>query len=360
MTTTRFPSAHVAGHSDRAADLAPLLAKTSQKSYISALSSIEQDEFEMVGDGPAMTRLRMQIQRIGPHFRTVVVSGEAGTGKELAARALHRLSQGAAGPFVVCDAGKPSVKGFDRNRAAASPADIDRMVTTAQGGTLFFDGVSKMPMEAQTHLLRILRRQDGFQAGLAASQKMDLRMIASTREDLRVLASAGRFLQELYQRLAMVEIALAPLRERREDIPHLVMRLINRLALRFGKDIREIAENAKRRLETHSWPGNVRELESALRHGVLQCEGTVLEVGNLPELEETNREEPGMEDAFGTLRLQDVVERHVQRVLKNCSGNKLRTAEMLGISRSTLYRMLEARSCADISTMQSRSAREIE
>jgi DNA-binding NtrC family response regulator len=216
-----------------------------------------------------------------------------------------------------------------------------------------------MSMDAQTRLLRILRRQDGFQAGLAASQKMDLRMIASTREDLRVLASAGRFLHELYQRLAMVEIALPPVRERREDFQPLVVRLLDRLALRFGRDIREIAENAMRRLETHSWPGNVRELESALRHGVLQCEGTVLEASNLPELEEGNSEESGMEDAFGTLRLQDVVERHVQRVLKNCAGNKLRTAEMLGISRSTLYRMLEAQSYADRSTMRGRGAREV-
>jgi DNA-binding NtrC family response regulator len=222
--------------------------------------------------------------------------------------------------------------------------DIDLTVKTALGGTLFLDGISEMPMEAQAHLLRVLRRQDGSQAGLAAGQKLDVRMIASTREDLRVLASAGRFLQELYQQLAMVEIALLPLHERREDIPQLSVRLVERWMSRFNKRIEEIAEKAMRRLEDHSWPGNISELESALRHGVLHCEGTVLEAGDLPVFVETSAGVPE------TVRLHDVVEQHVLRVLKNCAGNKLRTAELLGISRSTLYRMLEARSYADAAT----------
>lgn len=312
----------------------------------------------MVGTGPAMTRLRMQVQRIGPHFRTVVVSGEAGTGKELAARALHRLSQGAAAPFIVCHAGEISAKGFDTNRAAAASADIDRLMKVAKGGTLFFDGISEMPLEAQAYLLCVLRRQDSSPTGLAASQKMDLRMIASTREDLRVLASTGRILQELYQRLATVEIALPPLRERREDIPQLATYFLARLALQVETSIEEIGEDAMRRLEAHSWPGNVRELEDVLRHGVLQCKGRILQAADLPVLAGAGAEEPGMTDAFGTARLQDVVERHVLRVLKSCAGNKLRAAELLGISRSTLYRMLEACSYADGAAIHCRAARE--
>jgi len=225
----------------------------------------------------------------------------------------------------------------------------------AQGGTLFFDGISEMPVEMQSRLLRVLRRQDGSQAGLAASQKMDVRIIASTREDLRVLAPAGRFLQELYQRLAMVEIALPPLRERQEDIPQLAMCFLARLALQFGRNVEAITKVAMKRLEAHPWPGNVRELESALRHSVQKCEGRVLEVGDLPVLAE---EEPAMADALGTTRLQDVVEQHVLRVLRNCAGNKLRAAELLGISRSTLYRMLEAHSYAGGIAMHGENSRE--
>jgi DNA-binding NtrC family response regulator len=360
MTTFRSPSALVAGHRDCAAALAPILAETSQIDCMPPLRAIASDELEMAGVGPAMTRLRMQVQRIGPHFRTVVISGEAGTGKELVARALHRRSPGAAGPFVHYRIRKPSEGGSDRSMTAASFADIDSMVTMAQGGTLFFDRMGEMPLQAQTQLLRALRRQDGSQNGLAASRKVDLRMIASTREDLKVLASAGQFLQELYQRLAMVEIALPPLRERREDIPYLAMLLFDRFVLQFEKDVRQVGESAMKRLEAHLWPGNVRELESVLRQSILQCEGTVLEADDLPQLEETNnKEEPTMVDALGTARLQDVVEQHVLRVLKSCAGNKLRAAEILGISRSTLYRMLEARAYADGATTLSRSLREV-
>jgi DNA-binding NtrC family response regulator len=314
---------------------------------------VEEDEFEMVGTGPAMTRLRMQVQRLGPHFRTVVLSGEIGAGKEMVARALHRLSRGAAGPFVRWCAGCAPTGSSDPKRAIVSSANIDGMVKMAEGGTLFFDGINEMPLEGQSHLLRVLRRQDGPQAGSAASQKMNVRMIASTREDLRGLASAGRFLQELYQRLAMVEITLPPLRERREDIPELAMWFLARLASRTGKSVREIDQKAMKRLEAHTWPGNVRELESVLRHGVKQCKGRVLEEGDLPALAEG----PAMADGPGTVRLQDVVEQHVLRVLKNCAGNKLRAAELLGISRSTLYRMLEARSYGEGAAMQGRAAR---
>jgi DNA-binding NtrC family response regulator len=358
MTNSRFPSPSVIGHRDRVADLAPILAEASSRDCAPPLRELAQDEPEIVGVSPAMTRLRMQVQRIGPHFRTVVVSGEAGTGKELAARALHRLSQGATGPFVVCHAGKPSTNGFDRNKIAASSADIDRIMTTAHGGTLFFDGISEMPLEAQTHLLRILRRQDGYQVGLDAAQKMDLRIVAATREDLKVLASAGRFLHELYQRLAMVEVALPPLRDRKEDISHLATYLLSRLTLQFGKGINRITETAMQRLEAHPWPANVRELESVLRHSVLQCTGSVLQIGDLPELEQASAKQE-MTDAFGTARLQEVVEQHVQRVLKNCAGNKLRAAAMLGISRSTLYRMLDASSYAGGATIQGRDASEV-
>jgi DNA-binding NtrC family response regulator len=175
---------------------------------------------------------------------------------------------------------------------------------------------------------------------LRMSLPTNLRMIASTREDLRALVSAGRFRQELYQRFAVVEIAVPSLRERMDDLPELAEYFVKRFALLYGKDVREITEEAMERMRQYRWPGNVRELEHVLRCSVLASEGAVLEPPHLPVPTEVN----DVRSTTGTgrsMRLQDVVEQHVLRVLKACGGNKLRAAGILGISRSTLYRILD-------------------
>jgi DNA-binding NtrC family response regulator len=284
----------------------------------------------MVGSGAAMARLRLQVRRVGPHFRTVLVSGETGTGKELVARALHGMSSAADGPFVVCSA-------TTLDEAVASP--IEHIVKRAYGGTLFFDEIGDLSIEAQTQLLRVMRRQEWGQRGLAApQQKTELRMIASSGDDLRILASAGQFRPELYRQISMVEIAVPPLRERKEDIPELAMCFLASFAQESGRHVDRIADEAMKRLQAHRWPGNVREMEKVLRDAVLQCEAMLLEEQHLPALAEETSSNP-RENAMA--RLQDVVEQHVLQVLKNCGGNKLRAAEVLGISRSTLYRMLD-------------------
>jgi DNA-binding NtrC family response regulator len=285
-------------------------------------------EGEMVGDSAAMKRLRLQIRRIGPHFRTVLVTGESGAGKEMAARALHWMSAGVDGAFVVSAAG---------NR-------IDSLVKMTRGGTLFFDGIEEMPLATQDEFVEILRRNEWAQEGLAAPQKMNARIIASTNQDLRTLATSGKFRQELYQRIAMVQIGVAPLRERMEDVPELATHFVKRSAQAQGKSIRTIAQDAMERLQSHEWPGNIRELEDVIDEAVSKCEGSALEAWQLPELAMTLPVKPSMDFDCGErpARLQDVVEQHVLHVLKNCAGNKLRAAELLGISRSTLYRMLDA------------------
>jgi len=292
-----------------------------------------------------MKRLRLQVRRIGPHFRTVLVSGEAGTGRELVARALHGMSEGAGGPFVVCHAS--AIEDALTQCAEGSRATDDVVRLRSQRATLFLDGISEISLELQDRLLHVLREYESAQSRLDAPQRMDLRMIASTDEDLKILVSTGRFRQELYQRLATVDIALPPLRERMEDLPELARCFVGRFALLHGRSVCEIADEAMARMQEYRWPGNVRELESVLRSGVLQSEGEVLELHHLPVFAEGDRSEQLEAGAGESVRLQDVVERHVVRVLKDCGGNKLRAAEALGISRSTLYRMLEAGACAN-------------
>lgn len=287
----------------------------------------------MVGNSAAMQRLRLQVRRIGPHFRTVLISGEAGSGKELTARALHTMSQGAAGPFIVCDA--PSLSNVENDQVAEA-------IRRAHRGTLFLDGISELSTEAQGQLLRVFRRHEWVQDGLASPQKINLRIVASTSQDLRALVSAGRFQQEIYHRVATLTIALPPLRERIEDVPELAAYFLQRYAQTYSKPVSRIAEEAMNRLSLFHWPGNVRELENVMHHAVLLSEGTMLEAHELPPFAEPGVSAHSNANASGAVRLQDIVDQHVMQVLKSCAGNKLRAAETLGISRSTLYRMLDA------------------
>ncbi|HTD97200.1 MAG TPA: sigma 54-interacting transcriptional regulator [Edaphobacter sp.] len=310
--------------------------RRSQSGQEDASPASDRDELEMVGDSTAMKRLRLQVRRLGPHFRTVLISGEPGSGKELAARALHGASTAAGGPFVTCAAS--TLESEAEGDGLGGDGTLESLLAQAKRGLLFFDGIDEMPLIAQARLLQVMRQHEWARDGLAAPQKMDMRIVASTSEDLRVLASTGQFRQELYQRIAMVEIALPPLRERMEDIPALAQHFLRRFGRMYERSAERIAEDAMELLKLYRWPGNVRELENVLRNGVLRNEGTALEASDLPQFVETHADAGGV----ATARLQDVVEQHVLQVLRSCSGNKVRAAEALGISRSTLYRMLEA------------------
>ena len=315
----------------------------------------DENEPDLVGTSAPMRRLRLQINRIGPHFRTVLIRGEAGSETEQVARRLHGLSQGAAGSFVKCHAGALENPSSDTSPDIFKQGSLEWLTRRAEGGTLFLDAVDKMPLAAQATLLRTLRRHEFAESGGRITQRLDSRVIASASEDLRVLASAGRFGQELYQRLATVEIAIPPLRERREDIPELATSLLDRLAQLDGCAVSSVSPEAMERLLSHRWPGNMRELHNALQSAMLQREdgtgGTIgmIEARHLPEFAEEHIAASEKPDAEQNMRLQDVVERHVMRVLKECRGNKLRAAERLGISRSTLYRMLDAGAVATLS-----------
>src|SRR5258708_22542476 len=240
------------------------------------------DDLGMVGEGAAMQRLRLQVRRIGPHFRAVLVGGEPGTGKELAARALHTMSRGAEGPFVVCDAA--TLESADGDDSPAASDRISWLMHKARQGTLFLDGIGEMPLEAQAQLLRVLRRYEWAQEGVAAPQGIGTRIIASTNQDLRVLASTGRLLVRLYPKIAMVGITLPPLRERVEGIEELAMHFLGRFARLYEKRVDTISDDAIERLKGDSWPGNVREMEDFVRGGVLESEGAVLD---LPPFAET-------------------------------------------------------------------------
>jgi DNA-binding NtrC family response regulator len=302
-----------------------------------------------------MRRLRLQVRRIGPHFRTVLVNGEPGTGKEHVARALHRMSHASDAPFVVCHGAaleEAVAAHMEKTSDANAPDAIGCLSKIAQRGTLFLDGIHELPLPAQLRLLRLLRWHDSTRnqpetgrPDLRSDLRSDLRMIASTSENLKILASAGRFQHELYDRFAMVEISLPPLRLRRDDISDLARYFLSQLAPPFQSKVPALSDEALRCMQTYSWPGNLQELKGVLRNSLSRVKGDVLESHHLPVLAE-GRTPFQSEGATDSTRLQDVIEQHVLRVLKRCGGNKVRAAEMLGISRSTLYRMLDASASA--------------
>ncbi|HEX7157462.1 MAG TPA: sigma 54-interacting transcriptional regulator [Edaphobacter sp.] len=303
----------------------PVLPFPAPLHYPEPKPSVDSQSFEMVGESEAMLRLRLQIRRVGPHFRMVLVRGEVGTGKELAARALHHASPAASGPFVVCHAASLE----DASADGTADEWLRDLMVTAHAGTLYIDAIEEMPLGAQSRLLAALKR------------KTPQRIIGSTSEDLRGLAVSGRFRQELYHRIAMVEVVLSPLRERTDDIARLAKHYLQRFSALYGRGIHAIREDAMERMRAHSWPGNVRELENVIRNGVLQCDGPMLSACDLPTLRDLK---PGPPSFIAPMSLQNVIDTHVQSVLRTCGGNKVKAAEMLGISRSTLYRMLESSS----------------
>jgi transcriptional regulator with PAS, ATPase and Fis domain len=300
--------------------------------------------YGMAGDSPLMERLYTQIERIGPHFRTALILGETGTGKEMVARALHSLSPAANGPFVVCNASaivetlfESEVFGHVKGAFTGANADSTGLFEAAHNGTLFLDEIGEMPLGTQAKLLRALENNEIQRVGSPTMRKVEVRILAASNRDLRALAAAGLFRQDLYYRIAMVEIMLPTLHERLEDLPVLVEYLVRRLAAHYDKNIPEVSPEVLEALREHSWPGNIRELENVLGTAIIQSQGNMLvplDLANMPMT--TVAIKMNME----THKLDDIVEQHVMKMMKYCVGNKLRTAEMLGISRSTLYRML--------------------
>jgi DNA-binding NtrC family response regulator len=213
-------------------------------------------------------------------------------------------------------------------------------MTVCEGGTLFLGEINKMPLNAQGQLLDVLKKRELAQGRVEASLRLDVRMIASTNEDLRIMVSTGRFRHELYQRLATVQITVPPLRERIDDLDELVRHFLDRFAQLYGSSFHDIPEVAMEQMRRHHWPDNMRELESMLRDGVVRSKSESIELHPPSMSVQTNgAEQPAA--ASKSVRLEDVVAEHVLRVLKENGGNKLRTAEALGISRSTLYRILD-------------------
>jgi transcriptional regulator with GAF, ATPase, and Fis domain len=305
------------------------------------------------------------VKKLSGYKTTVLIQGESGTGKELVARALHDLSPVAARPFVVFNCSNlvehlAEAQLFGHVAGAFTDArkDAPGYFRAADGGTLFLDEIGEMPLNLQAKLLRAVENYEIQPVGSTRSFRVDIRLVAATNRDLLAMVKAGTFRNDLYYRLNTISIIVPPLRERRGAIGALAAHLIGQYARKFGKHVQGISADALEALETYDWPGNVRELAHAVENAVLLADDPIIRREALPaHLGEAAMaikglpaplaraddaiEWPVFERAKSSMSLDDLTREALIRSLKHTHGNRQRAAQLLGISRPRLYRMLE-------------------
>jgi DNA-binding NtrC family response regulator len=301
-----------------------------------------EDPFELIGHHTAMIEIFKVVGQVAASRTNVVIRGESGTGKELIARAIHASSPYAPEPFVPvnCTALPATLlesELFGHVKGSFTGASSDRRgrFALAGKGTIFLDEIGDTALDFQSKLLRVLQEHEFYPVGAERPDRTEARVIAATHRDLEELVSKGRFREDLYYRLRVVEIAVPPLRDRLSDIPELAKHLVAKASRAMDRRPPIVAPEAIDALLAHSWPGNVRELENCLTRAIVLSMGEVIR----PEHLALGPPVPGSPARLTTL--EEVERDHVAQVLKATNGHKSRSAEILGVSRPRLDRMIE-------------------
>ncbi|MEN8151772.1 MAG: sigma 54-interacting transcriptional regulator [Planctomycetota bacterium] len=311
------------------------LQKAVEKSY-----SVD----DIVGKSPKMRELFAKLDILAAGGTTVLVSGETGTGKELVARALHRRSERADAPFVAVNSCalpdtliEAELFGYVKGAFTGATRDKPGRIAQAEGGTLLLDEIGDLPKSLQVKLLRFLQDRTYEPLGGDRTLQADVRVIAATNRDLEELVESGEFRQDLYYRINVIGLSIPPLRERVEDIPLLVDHFISMLVARKDKPVTGVSPEAMRRLMAHSYPGNVRELENLVEHGFVLCPAGLIRPEHLPL---DSPPENGSGENVPRTALEEAERDQIIRTLAEHGGNRLATAEALGIHKTTLFRKI--------------------
>lgn len=298
----------------------------------------------IIGASDAMRSLCRAIEKVAPTSATVLLLGGSGTGKELLARALHRLSGRSHQPFVAINCAaipdtllESELFGYEKGAFTGATKRTLGKLETANGGTVFLDEIGEMPGSLQAKLLRVVQERTVERVGGRTPVPLDLRIICATNRDLDALIAGGNFREDLYYRISEVTIRVPPLRERQGDSMLLAQFLLQQISERFGKPTRGLSPDAIRAIQAHSWPGNVRELENRIKGAVIMAEGAVVSAKDL------DLRDPGDDPEYLNLRVarQRAEIQAVRQALAVTKGNLSRAAEMLGVTRPTLYDLLE-------------------
>ncbi|MFO0559621.1 MAG: sigma-54 dependent transcriptional regulator [Polyangiales bacterium] len=315
---------------------------------------IEAHQFEeLLGRSEAMKLVFNTVAKVAPFKTTVLITGESGTGKELVARAIHRRSPRANKNFVTINCGAiPETllesELFGHKRGAFTDANQDKkgLFEEADGATLFLDEVGELPLSLQVKLLRVLQEGTFRRLGETQDRKCDVRVIAATLRDLQADVKNGRFREDLFYRLNVLNVGVPPLRQRREDVPLLVDHFIHRYNAKLGTKVTGLDPQASKVVYEYNWPGNVRELENTVERAMVLADAPVLRVADLPERLREPQDPVAAELAKGDLsvkRTTRVIEEIlIRRALERTKGNRTRAADLLEIShRALLYKIKE-------------------
>ncbi|MHC4947245.1 MAG: sigma-54-dependent transcriptional regulator [Planctomycetota bacterium] len=303
----------------------------------------------IIGESPAIRDIVATIRQVAPSTIPVLITGESGTGKELIAAAIHRHSRREDKRYVIFNAAGQSAtlledQLFGHVRGAFTGADRDRegVFEYADGGTLFLDEIGDMPLEMQAKLLRVLETGEIVRLGANETRRTDVRFISATNRDLKSLAADGGFRDDLYFRIRGAEIHVPPLRDRRDDIPRLVMHAAGRFAAELERPTPTVTEPAMLRLVAYPWPGNVRELFNVVQKMIVMTEGDTIEVRHVPdEIRTGDADEPVGVGSLAGVGLDKLEKEAIRQTLGMTGGNREQAARLLGIGERTLYRKLK-------------------
>jgi DNA-binding NtrC family response regulator len=299
----------------------------------------ERSRFEsMIGQSPKMHEVFDLINDVAPTDSTVLITGETGTGKGLAAKAIHTRSPRCGGPFVAINCGafpehllESELFGYQKGAFTDAKVTKKGRLEMAEGGTLFLDEIGEISIRMQIDLLRVLEDKVFYRVGGTQPIQADFRVIAATNRNLEDAIKEGRFRRDLFYRLNVISFKMPALRERKEDIPLLAEHFLMRFAQETNKTVDKIGRDAMDELMLYDWPGNVRELENAIERAVVVCKGREITVRDLPIYH------PEGSAAAEATSLRDLEINHISKILEMNDWNIAKSAKMLGIDRSTLY-----------------------
>jgi len=301
---------------------------------------------DVVSKNPRMHAVLELAQEISSLRSTVLVQGESGTGKEMVARAIHYSGDRAGNPFIAVSCAalaetllESELFGHEKGAFTGASAQKRGKFELADSGTIFLDEIGDISPKLQCDLLRVLQERSFYRVGGSEEVRVDARVIAATHVDLRQAVAEGKFREDLFYRLNVIEIRIPPLRERREDVPLLARHFLERLSHELGKDAGDFSDGAMKVLMDHNWPGNVRELENAVERALVTCRGRVLTEDDFGFLARNGPMKPWSIPAGMTL--QEMEKQMIAATLERTEGNIKEAASQLGIDRSTMYEKIK-------------------